>query len=586
MSTDKPSRNIRPLRKLAPFLKPYSGTVLLAGVALIIAAASTLALPVAFRFMIDLGFSQDSAAEIDRYFIALFCVAIVLALATASRYYFVTWIGERLVADLRNAVYSHLLQMSPVFFETNRTGDVLSRLTADTTLIQSVIGSSASIALRNLLLFIGGLTMLFITSPKLTAMILLLIPIVLVPLIIFGRRVRILSRASQDRVADTSAVAQEVLNAVSTVQAFTQQRFEIKRFIDAVEHSFSTALRRIRTRALLTVLVILLVFGAVVMVLWVGSHAVIEGTMTAGELGQFLLYAVFTAGATGALSETWGEIQRAAGATERLMELLDTQPAIIAPKNPQPLPTPLTGEVAFNNLNFAYPSRPDHPALSNFSLHVKPGETVALVGPSGAGKSTVFQLLLRFYDPQSGEITLDEQDIRNCTPDDVRQNLAIVPQDTVIFASSALENIRYGRPDASDDEVKTAAKHAAANLFLQQQPEGYDTFLGERGVRLSGGQKQRIAIARAMLKNAPVILLDEATSALDAESEHLVHDALTNLTDNRTTLVIAHRLATVREADRIIVMENGTVVDSGTHDELLAKGGLYARLAKLQFKTD
>ncbi len=583
-ATIRPARRLKPLVRLWPWLWRYKRVLLGASVALLVAAAATLSLPVALRYLIDFGFSAEHSEHIDAAFMAMFMVAAVMALATALRYYMVTWIGERLVADLRQDVYRHVLGMSPVFFETTRSGEVLSRLTTDTTLIQSVIGSSVSIVLRNLLLFFGGLIMLMVTSPALTLMIVLLIPIVLVPILVYGRQVRRLSRASQDRVADTSSTAQEVLTAMTTVQSFHREEHETTRFGQAVENAFATAVRRIRSRAILTFLAILLMFGAIVLVLWFGAQAVIDGRMSPGELGQFLLYALFTGGALAALSESWGEIQRAAGATERLIELLDTPRALQVPHAPAILAHPLRGEIRFEDVEFAYPSQPQRKVLDGFSLHVEPGQTVALVGPSGAGKSTVFQLLLRFYDIQQGQIMLDDQDIAQCAPEQVRECLSIVPQEPVLFADSALENIRYGRLDASDDEVRRAARHAAADEFIARQPEGYACFLGERGVRLSGGQKQRIAIARAVLKNAPVVLLDEATSALDAESEQAVQQALDELTRERTSLVIAHRLATVRSADRIVVMDQGRVVASGTHQQLLAEEGLYARLAKLQFR--
>ncbi len=580
----KSTNRLRPLLRLWPWLWRYKRVLLGASVALLVAAAATLSLPVALRYLIDFGFSAGHSQHIDAAFLAMFAVAAVMATATALRYFMVTWIGERLIADLRAEVYRHVLTLSPVFFETTRTGEVLSRLSTDTTLIQTVIGSSVSIVLRNLLLFGGGLVMLMVTSPSLTLMILLMIPVVLVPILVYGRKVRRLSRASQDRVADTSSTAQEVLSSMTTVQAFHREPFETARYARAVEGAFGTAVQRIRSRAILTFLAILLMFGAIVLVLWLGAQAVVDGRMTPGELGQFLLYALFTGGALAALSESWGEIQRAAGATERLIELLDTPLALQVPARPVALVAPVKGEIRFEAVDFAYPSQPERKVLENFSLHVRPGETVALVGPSGAGKSTVFQLLLRFYDIQGGRILLDGQDIAACAPGAVRESLSIVPQEPVLFADTALENIRYGRLDATDAEVEHAAQHAAADAFIRAQPDGYACFLGERGVRLSGGQKQRIAIARALLKNAAVVLLDEATSALDAESEQAVQQALDELTRERTSLVIAHRLATVRSADRIVVMDQGQVVASGTHQELLAQGGLYARLAKLQFR--
>ncbi len=572
--------------RLFPYLWTYRRVLFGASLALVIAAAATLSLPVALRHMIDAGFSPQQTEQIDRVFLALFAVAGVMAAATALRYYLVTWIGERLVADIRAAVYRHVLSMSPEFFEVTRTGEVLSRLTTDTTLIQTVIGSSVSIILRNILLFCGGLVMLMVTSSQLTLMILLLIPLVLVPILVFGRRVRRLSRDSQDRVADTSSMAQEVLSAMTTVQAYHREAHEQQRFTRAVEAAFQTALRRIRSRAILTLLAILLMFGAIVLVLWFGAQAVIEGRMSGGELGQFLMYALFTGGAIAALSESWGEVQRAAGATERLLELLDTPVALKLAAQPQPLPAALQGRVRFERVDFAYPAHPEKAVLKDFSLDIQPGETVALVGPSGAGKSTVFQLLLRYYDVQKGRILLDETDIAQCELGHLREHLAIVPQEPVLFADTAMENIRYGRLNASDEEVMAAARHASADEFIRQQPQAYASYLGERGVRLSGGQKQRLAIARALLKDAPIVLLDEATSALDAESEQAVQLALDELTHNRTSLVIAHRLATVRRADRIIVMQAGQVVAVGTHAELVAQDGLYARLARLQFRDN
>jgi len=582
---------LKALAGLFPFLAPYKRQFLLAGIALLTAAGATLAIPYAFRQMIDLGFGAGRAAgtpsaeHVNLYFLALFAVACVLAVATAARFYMVSWLGERVTADIRSAVYAHVLQQSPQFFETTQTGEVLSRLTTDTTLIQAVVGTSISMALRNALLFIGGLAMLFITSIKLTSIILVMLLAVVLPIVLFGRRVRKLSRASQDRIADASALAGEILNAMPTVQAFTHESAESGRFGTSVESAFGTAMQRIRARAMLTLLAILLVFGAIVFVLWLGAQAVIQGSMTGGELGQFILYATIVAGALGALSEVIGEAQRAAGATERLLELLAAQSPIQPPAQPLPLPprTAAGSALALRDVSFHYPSRPQAPALLHLSIAIAPGETVAVVGPSGAGKTTLFQLLLRFYDPQQGTITLDGIDIRKLDLQDLRGAVGIVPQDTVIFSADAMENIRYGRADASDDEVIAAAKMAAAHEFIERLPEGYASFLGERGVRLSGGQRQRIAIARALLKNPPLLLLDEATSALDAESERLVQGALEAAMVGRTTLVIAHRLATVQRADRILVMDQGKIVETGTHASLIAQGGLYAGLAALQF---
>ncbi len=581
---DRPkASSLKPLKLVLPFMRPYIGRLLLAFTFLILASITLLSMPVAIRYVIDFGFSSDNVGKINTYFMTLFCLAILYALFGSLRYYLVMWIGERVVADIRATVYRHVIKMSPTFFEVTRTGEVLSRLTTDTTLVQTVFGAGMSIALRSLFSVIGCLIMLFITSAKLTTIIILLVPIVVVPILLYSRKVRRLSRANQDRIADSSSIADESLNAIHIIQAFTLENFLGDRFSNSVEDTFKAARHRLQVSSLLSGTIILTAFGAMVAVLWIGAHGVVDGSMSPGTLGQFLLYATFLAGSTTSLGEVWNDIQRAAGAMERLMELLHMQPEIKAPSNPIPLPADGRGHIQIDNVCFNYPSRPGMKALEHFSLEIKPGETVALVGPSGAGKSTVFQLLLRFYDPQSGKVIMDGVDIKETSPDEVRQRIAIVPQNTVLFATTAMENIRYGKPEAIDEEVKAAAHSAIADEFIDKQPESYQTYLGEKGVRLSGGQQQRIAIARAILKNPPIMLLDEATSALDSESEQLVQQALEHLMKDHTTLVIAHRLSTVMKADRIVVMEDGKIVDVGKHHQLIEKDGLYKRLADIQF---
>ena len=580
---DRPkSRRIGRLKGLLPFLRPYRWLIAGVAAALLAAAAFTLVLPIAFRRVVD-GFSVENAALIDRYFLALIGVAVALAITTALRFYLVTLLGERVIADIREGVFAHVSRMSPAFYERLMTAEVLTRLTSDTAVIQGVVGSTASIALRNILLLVGGIVMLLVTSPKLTALTLLLVPAVVFPILILGRRVRTLSREAQDKVADSASLAGEMLQAAQTVQANTYETAAERHFTDRVEAAFDAHRRRILARSALTVIVIFLAFGGVVGVIWAGARDVLSGAMTEGEMAQFVLYAVFTAGAVAALSEVWGELQRAAGATERLMELVEMDNPIAEPADPVPAPDPARGAIRFQGVSFSYDSRPDIPALSEVSVAVEPGETVALVGPSGAGKTTILQLLLRFYDPTGGQILLDGVPIHRMATAELRRRLALVPQEPVIFADSARNNILFGRPDATEAEVVEAARAAAAHDFISEMPEGYDTWLGERGVLLSGGQKQRIAIARAILRDAPVLLLDEATSALDAESERAVQQAVERLSRDRTSVVIAHRLATVKRADRILVMEGGRLVATGTHDKLVSEGGLYARLARLQF---
>jgi ATP-binding cassette subfamily B protein len=580
------ARDIRQLARILGFLKPYRRQIAIAATALVIASGSILALGQGLKKVIDHGLTASNAALLDQALFGMLIVVAIMAAATFVRFYYVSWIGERVTADIRREVFAHLLKLSPGFYEVTRTGEVISRLTSDTTVLENAIGSSISMALRNALNMTGALIMLLITSPKLTGLVLLGVPLVLGPIILFGRRVRKLSRASQDRVADVGAYIDEALHEIRTVQAYGHQGQDARLFGERVEAVFATSVRRIVQRASLMAAVILLVFGAIGFILWVGGHDVVAGRLSGGQLSAFIFYAVMMAVGVGTISEVIGDLQRAAGATERLMELLATEPEISAPSSPVALPSPARGAIGFDNVTFHYPSRLDLPALRDFTLTAQPGEKLALVGPSGAGKTTVFQLLLRYYDPQQGKVLVDGVDVRTADPSDVRSRIALVPQDPVIFAASIAENVRYGRPEASDAEVEAACEMACAMEFIVRMPEGLQTFLGERGVRLSGGQRQRIAIARAILADRPILLLDEATSALDAASEQMVQLALERLMRNRTTLIIAHRLATVQGADRIAVMDHGRIVDIGTHAELMRSNALYSNLASLQFLQD
>jgi ATP-binding cassette, subfamily B, bacterial len=581
---ERRSLKLRPLARLVPYIMRYRGSAFAALAALIVAALTTLVVPVAVRRMIDFGFSDKAAQLIDSYFAVMILVVAVLAVSSALRYYLVTTLGERIVADLRSDVFAHLTRLSSEFFDTSRTGEIVSRLTADTTQIKSAVGASVSIALRNLLLFFGGAAMMVVTSPRLSLFVLGAIPVIVLPLVAFGRAVRSRGRAAQDTLADASAYADELIGAVRTLQAFTNEKLAQSRFSSAVEQAYIAARGATKARGVLTAVVIFLVFASIVVVLWVGAQDVLAGSITPGRLGQFVLYAVFAAGGLSELSQVWGEIAQASGAAERLFEILDVQPQIKPPPLPMPLPKPASGQVEFRDVSFVYPGRPDMPVLDRVSFRVTPGEKLALVGPSGAGKSTVFQLILRFYDPVSGSVSFDNLRLTDVDPAALRSCIALVAQDAVVFGTTVRENIRFGRPDATNAEIERAAEAAHASEFIQRLPQGYETPVGERGVTLSGGQRQRIAIARAILRKAPLLLLDEATSALDAESETLVQQALRQLMLNRTSIVIAHRLATVQNCDRILVLDHGRIVEEGTHASLASAGGLYARLAKLQFE--
>ena len=579
-------RDIRfgPFKLLIPYVKRYRIRVIAALIALVVAALATLAVPIALRRMIDFGFTEHGVELIDSYFTVMIIVAGVLALASATRFYLVTTLGERIVTDLRDEVFAHLTTLSPAFYDRTQTGEVLSRLTADTTQIKSAVGASVSIALRNLVLFVGAVTMMVVTSLRLSGFVLVVIPLIVLPLVAFGRVVRRRSRLAQDTLAEAAAFAAEQIGAMRLLQAFTNELLATARFTQAAGKAFRAARDSTFARAVLTAIVIFLVFSSVVVVLWVGAQDVIAQQMTAGRLSQFVLFTVFAAGALGELSQVWGEITAAAGATERLFEILNVQPAIKAPAQPATFPKPPRGEVAFLMVRFCYPSRPDTPALDDVSFTIKPGEKVAIVGPSGAGKSTIFHLILRYYDPTDGAVTFDGVRLAEADPSALRRHIALVPQESVIFAASARDNIRFGRPEANDADIESAAEAAAIADFIRRLPQGYDTQLGERGVMISGGERQRIAIARAVLRQAPLLLLDEATSSLDSESETQVGVALERLMQDRTTLVIAHRLSTVQSCDRILVMDHGRIVEEGTHEHLVEQGGLYARLAKLQFE--